>query len=405
MSKIKRWTRPRHRLARNVLEPLMASWAWLIYGCKPKPFRAEGDRAYLILFNHQTMFDQFFIGLSFKDPVYFLGTEDLFSMGLISSLMRFFLAPIPYRKQTSDVAALRNCMRIAREGGNIAIAPEGNMTYSGKTETIRTSIAGLAKALKLPIALYRIEGGFGVQPRWGNTARKGKVRAFVSQVIEHKEYKNLSDGELYEIIRDGLNVNDCQEGKGRYRSPKRAEYLERSAYYCPWCGLSSFHSEGNMITCVKCGRTVEYGEDLQLRGVGCDFPYRWYTDWYDAQENYIRAIDLSKYLEIPAYRETVDMYEVILYKRKYLLRRKTELALYGDRMVLDEGKKNELTLPFGELAGTALQMRNKLNLNTKDGAVYQIRGNRRFNPAKYINFYYHYLYISGDTEQGDYLGF
>ena len=50
--------------------------------------RQQGDRAYLILMNHQTAFDQFFVGMAFKGPVYYVASEDLFSNGWISSLLR-----------------------------------------------------------------------------------------------------------------------------------------------------------------------------------------------------------------------------------------------------------------------------------------------------------------------------
>ena len=105
----------------------------------------EKRRPYLILYNHQTPGDQFFIGMAFRDPVYYMATEDIFSLGWISKLLSWAVAPIPILKQTTDVSAIMNCFRIAREGGTIAVAPEGNRTYSGKTEYMRSSIAALAK--------------------------------------------------------------------------------------------------------------------------------------------------------------------------------------------------------------------------------------------------------------------
>ena len=57
------------------------------------------------------------------------------------------MAPIPIKKQTMDITAVKNCILVAREGGTICIAPEGNRTYSGRTEYMRPSIASLAKKL------------------------------------------------------------------------------------------------------------------------------------------------------------------------------------------------------------------------------------------------------------------
>ena len=83
--------------------------------------------------------------------------------------------------------------------------------------------------MKLPIALYRIEGGYGVQPRWADGIRRGKMRGYVAQVIEPEEYAKMSGDELMARIEEGLYVNEAV-ADGHFRSPKRAEYLERAIY-------------------------------------------------------------------------------------------------------------------------------------------------------------------------------
>jgi Obg family GTPase CgtA-like protein len=73
------------------------------------------------------------------------------------------------------------------------------------------AIAVLAKKLKLPIALYRIEGGYGVQPRWCDSTRKGKMRALVSRVIKPEEYAEFTNEELMNKIADILdNMTDTE---------------------------------------------------------------------------------------------------------------------------------------------------------------------------------------------------
>ena len=108
----------------------------------------------MILFNHQTALDQFIVGSAFKGPIYYVATEDIFSMGFVSDLLRFAVNPIPIKKQTTDVGAVMNCIRVAKEGGTICIAPEGNRTYSGKTEYINPAIVPLAKKLCDNVKLF-----------------------------------------------------------------------------------------------------------------------------------------------------------------------------------------------------------------------------------------------------------
>ncbi|MBQ9116825.1 MAG: hypothetical protein IJY04_07350, partial [Clostridia bacterium] len=165
----------------------------------------------------------------------------------ISKLLRWAVAPIPIKKQTTDVQAVMTCIRVGKEGGTIALAPEGNRTYSGRTVYMKPSIVKLVRALKVPLAVFRIEGGYGVQPRWTDAVRKGKMRAGVTRVIEPEEYKKMTDDELFALIQQELFVDEAALG-GMFYHKNSAEYLERAMYVCRTCGLSTFESHGDIIT-------------------------------------------------------------------------------------------------------------------------------------------------------------
>lgn len=392
----------RHRIVRNIAYAVMYPYTRLKYNIKVERFKEQGDRPYLILMNHQTAFDQFFVGMGFRGPVYYVASEDLFSNGWISTLLRWLVAPIPIKKQTSDVSAVKTCIRVAKEGGTIAIAPEGNRTYSGRTGYMNPAIASLAKMIKLPIALYRIEGGYGVHPRWSDVVRRGKMRAYVSRVIEPEEYAAMSKTELFSLIESGLAVDEGI-ADGVFESDHRAEYLERAMYVCPWCGLSEFESHGNEIECLRCHRKINYGADKRLTGVGFDFPFEFVAGWYDYQEDFVRALDLDKHLSEPMYRDSARLSEVILYKRKQPLREEASISLYGDRIVIDEGDEDALTLPFSELEALSVLGRNKLNIYHGE-KLYQLKGGKRFNALKYVNIYYRHKNISKGDENGKFLG-
>ena len=192
MKENKKWTKPRHRLAVKVVHFFFAPYVRLRYHIQITPFRQEGNRPYLILMNHQTGFDQFFVGMSFHQPVYYVATEDIFSLGWVSRLIRWLVEPIPIKKQTTDIQAVKNCIKVAREGGSICMAPEGNRTFHGKTVYMNPAVASLAKKLGLPIAFFRIEGGYGIQPRWSDVTRKGTMRSYVSRVMEPEEFQDMT---------------------------------------------------------------------------------------------------------------------------------------------------------------------------------------------------------------------
>lgn len=397
-----KWIKPRHSFVRNLLGIFVGVYVKFKYHITIEKFKNQEKRPYLILYNHQTGFDQFFVGLAFKRPVYYLASEDIFSMGWVSSLIKFLVEPIPIKKQTLDVSAIKTCMRVAAAGGTIAIAPEGNRTFSGKTEYINPSIASLCKKLGLPIVLYRIEGGYGVQPRWSDVVRKGKMRSFVSEVIFPEEYKDLSKEELFCRINQGLYQNEAND-KNIFNHKKRAEFLERAIYVCPKCGLSTFESNGEKIKCKNCGIEVLYDTTTKLKALNGEIPFSFVLEWYDYQKDYINSLDLAPYFEKPMYTETVSLFEVILYKNKKLLKEKASISLYGNRIVIDEGENGRLVFNFDEISAVTILGKNKLNIYDNK-TVYQIKGEKRFNALKYVNIYNHYKNISRGDIDGKFLG-
>ena len=393
----KKWMKFRHKVVRNLAFLIIYPYSRIKYGINVEKFKEQGKRPYLILFNHQTAFDQFFVGMSFRGPVYYVASEDLFSKGWISRIIKYVVAPIPIKKQTTDASAVMNCIRLAREGGTIALAPEGNRTYDGKPVYINPAIAPLAKKLKLPIALYRIEGGYGVHPRWSDVVRRGKMRSYVYKVIEPEEYKDMSNEELYSVIKEGLAVNEVKVD-GEYYHKKSAEFLERVVYVCPYCDLSTFASNGKVIKCKKCGREIEHLDNKKLDGVGFKFPFKFVGEWYDYQCDFINRLDISQFNDSPAYTDEISFAKVNIYKNKEILNEKIKLSLFGNRITVGGRVFN-----FEDVNAITILGKNKLNIYT-DEALYQIKGDKRFNGLKYMNFYYRYKNLNSEDENGEFLG-
>ena len=401
-SKKKKWIRKRHVIVTRILSFFLKPYIRIRYGMKVEKFKEQKDTPYLILLNHQTPFDQFFVGMCFKGAIYYVATEDIFSNGFISSVIKFLVAPIPIKKQTTDVSAILNCIRIAKEGGTIAIAPEGNRTYSGRTEYMSPSIVPLARKLKLPIALYRIEGGYGTEPRWSDVVRKGKMRGYVSKVIEPEEYSAMTDEELFKAISEGLYVNEASVD-GEYHHRRLAEYLERAIYVCPYCGLSTFESHNNIIECKRCGKKVEYLPTKEIRGVGFEFPYRFVAEWYDYQEDFINDLDITSLADTSVYTDRAKVSEVIVNKKKELMYKSAEIALYGNRIEIYDNGMLLHKFDFERASAVTVLGKNKLNIYF-EGKIYQLKGSKRFNALKYVHFYHRYDNIVKGDVNGKFLG-
>lgn len=401
--KQKKWIKFRHKILFGLIAPIFYIYVRKKYNIKVEKFKLQKGRQYLILCNHQTGYDQFFVSMAFKGAIYYVASEDIFSMGFTSKLIKFLVEPIPIRKQTTDVNAVLTCKRVAREGGSIAIFPEGNRTYSGKTEFINPAIAGLAKMLKLPIVTFRIEGGYGVHPRWSDVIRKGEMRAYVSNVIEPEDYMQSSNEELLATIEKELFVDEGCEC-GEFVHKQTAEYMERAMYVCPYCGLSTFESYEDIIQCKKCNRRIRYTSKKTLEGVGFEFPFRFMTEWYQYQTKFVANLDISPYTHAPIYKdEGVKLSEVVLYKKKNLLAESLSISIFNDRIELIGEKNAPIFLPFENTRAVAVLGKNKLNIYY-DKTVYQIKGNERFNALKYVNLFYHYKNIKEGNANDEFLG-
>lgn len=381
----KKWVRFRHLFFRNILSLFLGPYCRIKYGIKIEKFKPQKNKQYLILYNHQTAFDQFFVGLGFKGKIYYVASEDIFSKGFVSKLIKFLVEPIPIKKQASDIRAILDCMRVAKEGGTIAIAPEGNRTFSGRTEYINPAIVPLAKKLGLPIALLRIEGGFGVHPRWADKVRKGKMRSYVSEIIEPEQYAVMSNEELYNRIKDGLFVDENRVD-GFYKSKNKAEYIERAIYVCPKCGLSSFESHGDVFKCKKCDLTVKYEETKKLTAIKGECPFEFLGDWYTYQNSFINSINTTEYTDEPIYVDSASFYEEIPYKNKKLLIDNAKISLYGDKITV-HGCGEKYVFPFSEVNFVTILGKNKVDVYYEK-RVFQIKGGKEFNAVKYINIFF-----------------
>ncbi|MCH5153529.1 MAG: hypothetical protein J1F68_06235, partial [Clostridiales bacterium] len=200
---------------------------------------------------------------------------------------------IKKRKGFADTACIRAMCQVAKEGGTLAIFPEGNRQWNDSMFHIDRAIVKLVRLIKLPLMLYNIKGGYGVHPRWAKSKRRGKHTGVVREIISREKIQTMSDDELYEKIVSTLKVIDSGSTE-LYKSNERAEYLERVLFVCPKCGAqSTLHSHGNDITCERCDLTVTYGENLHLTSKDPDFHFARLVDWYEYQQQYVLNYDLT----------------------------------------------------------------------------------------------------------------
>lgn len=386
------WTKFRHKVVNFLLKPFFALVLKCKYGFRYKKYKLDKTKPYLILSNHQTLADQFFLSVMFNRPIYFIARSDLFSMSLVSKVLRYLVAPIPKNKVTKDTQTIRISRQIIKENGVVGLFPEGNLTFSGTTEYIDKSTAKFVKMLKATVLFVNIKGGYGVSPRWGAKVRhKGKITAEVVEQLDCDQYENMSTEQLYEHILSTLYVSDTQTEQ-KFISARKGEYLETVVFHCPKCGaLNSFDSSGSQAVCAQCGYTLTYTDSLTFHE---DEYFHNVKELYENQREFVSNFDFDKAdKDKPLFTDAVRAFsEEKPDRRKFvLLGKNVVVAMYPDRItVVGEGRI--LDFPLDEIYAMAVLGRNKIELNVKN-IFYHIKPYPRFNALKYVQFFYHYKNI------------
>jgi len=129
----------------------------------------------LILSNHNTDWDPFFLSQSFPDHMYFVASEHIFRWGLASRMIKYLAAPIPRAKATNEIRTVKQVLRMLKSGYNVCIFAEGNRSFNGETSDISASTGKLVKQSGAALITYRLRGGYFTQPRWGRTIDRVKL--------------------------------------------------------------------------------------------------------------------------------------------------------------------------------------------------------------------------------------
>ena len=279
----------RHRWLYLHALPIIRFFLRLHYGPFDFPLAPEIPGGYIVLPNHSSGGDQFFVAFSFiRKHMYFVASEHAFRKKLLGAIMRYATGPISRVKGTVAASTVQSIMRYLRQGIPICIFPEGNRTWNGRSLPLHPTTAKLLRTAGVPVVTYRIEGGYLTDPRWSHSLRRGRLRGDVVRIYPPEELKKMSVQEINERISADLWV-DTDESQRRehipYRGKKLAEGLEEALFLCPKCGgVGTLKGRGNVFSCA-CGLRAEYGEEGFFDEKA---PFRSVAEWDDWQQTELR---------------------------------------------------------------------------------------------------------------------
>lgn len=373
MSKDGRFIKSSHRFVYFLIRVLSFLYTRIFLGFRSGDrFKIKRNEPVLVLSNHQTDADPFCILPGFNAPVYPIATDSIFA-GRFRNRLFSYLSVIPKKKGATDARTVIKMYEYLKKGASVLLFPEGNRSYAEFQYYIAPDLARLIKRTHATVVIYNIHGGSGISPRFKNKNRRGRFWGEIRTVLTYEQYSQMDDNDLFLLVKDNLRVFDS-DSKEKYKSSKRAEFLERMLFWCPACGrFETLQSSGAVLQCTACGMRAEYTEDLHLRGPE---GYDRLVDWWNHQKAAVR--DLSVVPEQPIFRD--DCVKLM------------QTDPFGVRKELDCGELilTDSTLRCGKTeiktAGiTSASIVSGRNLTfVYENNDYTLRGDKRFCPVKYI---------------------
>lgn len=338
-------------------------------------YKIKKGESVVVLSNHQTDLDPLLIQLSFNKLLRTIATDTIFKKGRMGNFMRR-MGAIPKRKGVMDIGSLMEMIRICQSGKSLLFFPEGNRSYAEFQYYIVDSIGKTIKKLGATLILFNIHGGTGRYPRFASKPRKGKFYGEIVKVMPYEEYNAMDDLELSKLIIDTLKVFDSDSGE-LYKSNNRAEYLERMFFVCPKCGTPhKLISEGSVIRCDHCGLSVNYNEDLTLSSDDPDFKFKRLVEWYNYEKRWIKGYKI-KPGEVIFKDSDITLRTSNPNERSSLLS-EGGITLTSTKLIFDKVSYDIKDISI------ASPVSGRKFIFSIDDMQYEVRGDKRFNPLKYV---------------------
>lgn len=164
----------------------------------------------IIIGNHQSHLDPFFIGGCIPHRIHWMSKEENFQTPIMRTLFKN-LSAFKVRRGKSDARAWEKAKEILKKGDWVGIFPEGTRTMDGSLGEFHTGAVRLAIEMGVPILPTYIVGSRDALPKGKLMMKPAKVTCRVGKPIYYTDYiegkisyqdaKRLSDELREEVVK------------------------------------------------------------------------------------------------------------------------------------------------------------------------------------------------------------
>ncbi|MDQ3635322.1 MAG: 1-acyl-sn-glycerol-3-phosphate acyltransferase [Acidobacteriota bacterium] len=172
------------RFLANLLSKTL--WRVKYYNLENIPF--ESENGLIIVSNHQTYFDPFWICIPIKRNLRFMTWDEPFKWFFIGELLRKLGCFPVSLKRGGGIKSLKEAFIVLEDGATLVIFPEGEREFAdGDLLKFKTGAVRLALKVNVPILPITIRGGNKIWAREHKFPRLGKVEIFYHPIINFSD--------------------------------------------------------------------------------------------------------------------------------------------------------------------------------------------------------------------------
>jgi len=173
------------------------------------------DGGVLLVCNHLSFLDVFFLGIPLRRPLNYVARSTLF-VSFVGVFIRS-VGGFPIQREGIGASGMKETMKRLKAGGIVALFPEGTRSSDGELGPLKPGIAVLAMRLGVPVVPVGLAGLFESWPRTQLVPVPHPVRIHYGQPIMPDELAGLDTEAVTALIRCRMDLihHDARQALSR----------------------------------------------------------------------------------------------------------------------------------------------------------------------------------------------
>jgi 1-acyl-sn-glycerol-3-phosphate acyltransferase len=171
-----------------------------------------GSGGVLLVSNHLSYLDVFFLGIPLRRPLNYVARSTLF-VPVLAQLMRS-VGGFPIDREGIGVSGLKETLRRLRDGGIVTLFPEGTRSRDGQLGPLKPGIAVLVARARVPVVPAGLAGSFEVWPRSRAVPVLHPIRIHYGRPIWPEDLAGLPTDAVTDLIQRRLQESRLEAWRG-----------------------------------------------------------------------------------------------------------------------------------------------------------------------------------------------